>query len=264
MIRVNIAFILLLAGHLDAFSTSSPFGFGRQLTFSRSSLFVEEADSETEAPPKVSNDSDILNSPAFLKRKLEVLQSDIEKADERIKAAKDALESGKAEWGDQIAELQLEVSFTGQTEKSMISWFEYALLYSTRNRLFVQQNNIQERMNALANASDDKAKVEVARAMLEVIDNFDRAFGNISPENEAQSEIEAKYKNAYDMIMKAFNELGIKEVETVGTEFNYEVHNAVMSQPSEEYEEGIVIQEFQKGYLLGDECIRPAAVIVAA
>lgn len=234
MIRVNIAFILLLAGHLDAFSTSSPFGFGRQLTFSRSSLFVEEADSETEAPPKVSNDSDILNSPAFLKRKLEVLQSDIEKADERIKAAKDALESGKAEWGDQIAELQLE------------------------------QNNIQERMNALANASDDKAKVEVARAMLEVIDNFDRAFGNISPENEAQSEIEAKYKNAYDMIMKAFNELGIKEVETVGTEFNYEVHNAVMSQPSEEYEEGIVIQEFQKGYLLGEECIRPAAVIVAA
>jgi len=195
---------------------------------------VEEADSETEAPPKVSNDSDILNSPAFLKRKLEVLQSDIEKADERIKAAKDALESGKAEWGDQIAELQLE------------------------------QNNIQERMNALANASDDKAKVEVARAMLEVIDNFDRAFGNISPENEAQSEIEAKYKNAYDMIMKAFNELGIKEVETVGTEFNYEVHNAVMSQPSEEYEEGIVIQEFQKGYLLGEECIRPAAVIVAA
>ena len=37
-----------------------------------------------------------------------------------------------------------------------------------------------------------------------------------------------------------------------------------MSQPSEEYEEGIVIQEFQKGYLLGEECIRPAAVIVAA
>jgi molecular chaperone GrpE len=119
-------------------------------------------------------------------------------------------------------------------------------------------------MNALSEAGDDKAKVEVARAMLEVIDNYVRAFGNITPETDAEKEIESKYKNTFDMIMKAFNELGIEEVETVGTEFNYEVHNAVMSQPSEEYEEGFVIQEFQKGYLLGEECIRPASVIVAA
>ena len=56
-------------------------------------------------------ESDILNSPAFLKRKLEVLNSDISNVDERIEKAKAALEAGKAEWGDKLRELEREVSF---------------------------------------------------------------------------------------------------------------------------------------------------------
>ena len=53
--------------------------------------------------------TDILNSPAFLERKLDVLKSDIAKVDEEIASAKDRLESGKAEWGGQLDELQTEV-----------------------------------------------------------------------------------------------------------------------------------------------------------
>jgi molecular chaperone GrpE len=49
----------------------------------------------------------------------------------------------------------------------------------------------------------------------------------------------------------------------VGKEFDYAVHNAVMTSPSDEYEEGVVIQELQKGYALGDEVIRAAYVVVA-
>ena len=54
--------------------------------------------------------SDILNSPAFLKRKIDVLKSDIAKAEEDIELAKQRMEEGKAEWGGQLDELQKEVS----------------------------------------------------------------------------------------------------------------------------------------------------------
>lgn len=54
-------------------------------------------------------DNDILNSPAFLQRKFEVLQSDMQKAEEALAAAQQRLEEGKAEWGPPLADLQVEV-----------------------------------------------------------------------------------------------------------------------------------------------------------
>ena len=69
----------------------------------------EESPAEDHSLPSEAS-SDILNSPAFLKRKLEVLQSDIEKCDQGIAAAKERLEAGKLEWGGQLDELQKEVS----------------------------------------------------------------------------------------------------------------------------------------------------------
>lgn len=108
------------------------------------------------------------------------------------------------------------------------------------------------------------ATLQVARQMLEVLDTFDRAFGAVTPETEEQSAIQAEYKASYDMIINTLNELGVEQVETVGKEFDYEVHQAVMQRPSEEYEEGIVCEEFQKGFKLGNQLVRAAMVAVAA
>ena len=104
----------------------------------------------------------------------------------------------------------------------------------------------------------------VVRDMLEVLDNFDRAFGVIKPQSEEEMAIEAEYKEAYQMIMDVITSLGVEEVKTVGTEFDYELHQAVMQKPSDEYEEGIVCEEFQKGFKIGDTLIRAAMVAVAA
>lgn len=56
------------------------------------------------------DNNDILNSAAFMRRKVEVLKSDIAKAEEEMEAAKAQVEAGKAEWGPQLDELQREVS----------------------------------------------------------------------------------------------------------------------------------------------------------
>lgn len=111
---------------------------------------------------------------------------------------------------------------------------------------------------------DDEATVTVARQMLGLLDNFDRAFGVLTAETEEQKEIEDAYRATYDKIMTTFETLGVSEVPTVGAEFDYEVHQAVMQRPSDEYDEGIVCEELAKGFVLGDKLIRAAMVSVAA
>ena len=66
-------------------------------------------DKEEETPAGDESATDILSSPAFLKRKLEVLKNDMLQAEEDLQDAKKRLEAGKAEWGAQLEELQKEV-----------------------------------------------------------------------------------------------------------------------------------------------------------
>lgn len=76
----------------------------------------EKTTKEEPAPSASSSSSandkmnDILDSPAFLKRKIDVLKSDIEAADEKIEAANKIYEANKAEWGPQLETLRKEVS----------------------------------------------------------------------------------------------------------------------------------------------------------
>ncbi len=98
-----------------------------------------------------------------------------------------------------------------------------------------------------------------------VLDNYDRAFQQVTPETDDEKAIEASYKNVYAMIISTLGELGVKEVETVGKEFDYEFHQAVMMRPDEDYEEGIVCEELAKGWATNDgDLIRAAMVVVAA
>ena len=56
----------------------------------------------------------------------------------------------------------------------------------------------------------------------------------------------------------------IETISAVGEEFDPNIHEAVMQEPSEEFASGVVVRELQTGYRLGERVIRPAMVIVAA
>ena len=82
---------------------------------------MAEDDSETEAAPReeaapapaaaaAATETDILSSPAFLKRKIDVLKSDIAAIDKEMEEARERAEAGKAEWGPQLEDLKREVS----------------------------------------------------------------------------------------------------------------------------------------------------------
>jgi molecular chaperone GrpE len=119
-------------------------------------------------------------------------------------------------------------------------------------------------MSSQKGQHNDMAITMVVREMLELLDNFDRAFGVIKPETDEEATMEAEYKELYQSVLDKFTALGVEIVTTVGTEFDYEVHQAIMQRPAEDYEEGIVCEEFQKGFKMGDTLIRAAMVAVAA
>lgn len=232
--------LLSLLSAADAFSVQRTTSVNNHCAVARSPTCLMMAEEETaedqtgEGSGDASADSnDILNSPAFLKRKLEVLESDIATAEEDLAAATERKEVAKEEWGPQLEALQREYT------------------------------NIQQRMTEQNQEGDSDAKVRVVKGILDLLDNFDRASGVIVAETEEDQVIQAEYKQAYQDILDQFKKMGVTEVETVGQEFDYELHQAVMQMPGTEYEEGYVCQEFQKGFIMGESLIRPAMVAVA-
>jgi flagellar motility protein MotE (MotC chaperone) len=97
-------FLSTLASSVDAYAFSSPASVGAtsRMAFRPSTCLRAESDSDDSG-------SDILNSPAFLTRKLEVLKSDLATAEESMAAATKKLEDGKAEWEKQFEDLKKEV-----------------------------------------------------------------------------------------------------------------------------------------------------------
>ncbi|AEI42682.1 nucleotide exchange factor GrpE [Paenibacillus mucilaginosus] len=107
------------------------------------------------------------------------------------------------------------------------------------------------------------ASLKLIEQLLPVVDNFERAMA-ASRDNK---DYDALIKGV-DMIFRQLDGVltneGLKPMETVGTPFNPEFHQAIMQVESDEHEEGIVVEEVQKGYLLKDKVLRPAMVKVSS
>ncbi len=101
----------------------------------------------------------------------------------------------------------------------------------------------------------------VIEKILPVVDNFERGLQAAGPEGENDAFMEGMHM-VYKQLMTELENIGVKPIEAIGTEFNPDFHNAVMQVESEEYESGIVAQELQKGYLYHDTVVRHSMVAV--
>ncbi|MGG4393264.1 nucleotide exchange factor GrpE [Paenibacillus thiaminolyticus] len=106
------------------------------------------------------------------------------------------------------------------------------------------------------------ASSKLVTELLPVLDNFERALAAAQTGSEEQS-----FVKGVDMIFRQFTQVleqeGVKAMNAVGEPFNPEFHQAIMQVESEEHEEGIVVEEVQKGYMLKDRVLRPAMVKVS-
>jgi len=107
------------------------------------------------------------------------------------------------------------------------------------------------------------ASMKLVTELIPVIDNFERAMATVPEGPETES-----FAKGIQMIFRQLETVlgneGLTAMETVGQPFNPEFHQAIMQVESDEHEEGIVVEEVQKGYMLKDKVLRPAMVKVSS
>jgi molecular chaperone GrpE len=103
-------------------------------------------------------------------------------------------------------------------------------------------------------------KREIILSLLDVLDGFDRAAPYISAAPASVAEgVQAIHRRLLDLL----DAQGVTPLTTVGEVFDPVRHEAIGAVQSDTYPSGTVTDEVQRGYLLGDELLRPARVRVA-
>ena len=97
--------------------------------------------------------------------------------------------------------------------------------------------------------------------LLPAIDNFERALKMEADNDQAKSLLQGM-EMVYRSLIDALKKEGAEQIEAVGKEFDPHLHQAIMQVEDENFGSNIVVEEFQKGYILKDRVIRPAMVKV--
>ena len=114
------------------------------------------------------------------------------------------------------------------------------------------RKRLERERSRILQAASERLVVE----LLPVLDNLDRAL-------EAEGDIREGVHATRDQLVEVLGSEGLVSVASDGQPFDPNVHEAVMGQPSEEHEEGTILQTFQRGYVLNGKPIRVAKVVVA-
>ncbi len=123
-------------------------------------------------------------------------------------------------------------------------------------RLKAEFDNSRKRQERERTRILESASEKLVQELLPVLDNLDRAL-------ESTGDIRGGVQATREQLAEVLANEGLLPVASDGQPFDPNVHEAVMGQPSEDHEEGTVLQTFQRGYLLNGRAIRPAKVVVA-
>jgi len=123
--------------------------------------------------------------------------------------------------------------------------------------------NLQKRIERMREAAEKEALRKVARQVVPLADSLARALEAAEATRGAETIVEGlrvMEKEFYAMLRA----LNIQPIQAEGEAFNPDYHEAVLRQPTDEVAPNTVVKELKKGFLLGDELLRPTQVIVAA
>ncbi|WP_370876151.1 nucleotide exchange factor GrpE [Neobacillus ginsengisoli] len=129
-------------------------------------------------------------------------------------------------------------------------------------RLQADFDNFRRRTRLDSEASEKYRAQKLITDLLPALDNFERAL-KMEVENEHTKALLQGMEMVYRGLLEALKKEGVEAIEAVNKEFDPHLHQAVMQAEDENYASNIVIEEFQKGYLLKDRVIRPSMVKVS-
>jgi molecular chaperone GrpE len=121
--------------------------------------------------------------------------------------------------------------------------------------------NFRKRKAREAEEMRKRASEELIRELLPVVDHLEMALSHVEDKDSGLAK-------GVEMVVRQFAALlsarGLSPIPSVGERFDPNVHEALTQQPSDEHPEGFVMNEFQRGYRLGEFVLRPAKVVVSS
>ena len=129
-------------------------------------------------------------------------------------------------------------------------------------RQMAEFDNFRKRSEKEKSMIFDMGAKNVIENILPVVDNFERGFTTVEAADKDDAFVQGM-QQVYKQLMTELEAIGVTPIEAVGQEFNPDFHNAVMQVECEEYESGIIAQEFMKGYMYKDSVVRHSMVSVA-
>lgn len=178
----------------------------------------------------------------------------------------------------------LSAESTNQTGGSEAGGPEVAELVATRAELKRQESEVAELKDRLArrqadfenyrkrnererNETYNRVVADIAGKLLPVLDNLRRALDAEETVEKGESDEFRHFLNGVNLIHRQLDSvidgLGVKAIPAVGEPFNPHLHEAVVTEPSDDFEPDTVMQEMVRGYRMGDKLIRPSLVKVA-
>ena len=140
---------------------------------------------------------------------------------------------------------------------------EHETLKSQYVRISADFDNFRKRQSR----DQDDLKIQLVSkaltAILPIVDNFERARQQLKPESEEAQTLHRSYQGLYKQLVEVLKQQGVAPMRVVGQQFDPNLHEAVLREPSDESNEDIITEELQRGYHLEGKVLRHALVKVS-
>lgn len=135
-------------------------------------------------------------------------------------------------------------------------------LYDRLLRTSAEFDNYRKRIERERQQATESASSGILSDLLPLVDDFERALdapAGTDGGDAYRQGVELIYKQLLDLLRRR----GVRPIEALGADFDPHFHQAVSYDPVEGHRDGEVLEEFRRGYMLGDRLLRPAMVKVA-
>jgi molecular chaperone GrpE len=133
-----------------------------------------------------------------------------------------------------------------------------------RQQLQRETDETRQRLNRSADERAAASKAQFIESLLPVMDDLERAIGAASKEgtDTSREAILQGVRSTASRFQSALTNAGVVPIDAVGEPFNPELHEAVDTEETDPEMDGIVVEEYSRGFRMGDRLLRPARVKV--
>lgn len=129
-------------------------------------------------------------------------------------------------------------------------------------KAYADTENLKKRLHAEAETTRKYRIQSFALELLPILDAMERALAAPGEDENIQNYVKG-FKMIHDQLVSVLEKEGVKEIDALNKPFDHNYHQALMQEPVEGVESGIVVEVLQKGYMLKDRVLRAALVKVS-